>query len=60
MGALKSIEDKLDLAIDDAFYWPEVCDEIAKLLGGNNAQLIPSEPNLRGLWLACTKSLMTD
>ena len=57
MGTLEKLETSLDMAINDAQYWPDVCDEIAQLLGGNNALLIPSNPNFRGLWLACTKTL---
>lgn len=57
MGTLKNLESSLDMAIKDAQHWSDVCDEIAKLLGGNNALLIPSNPSFRGLWLASTKSL---
>lgn len=54
---LGALEACLNLAIEDAAYWKNVCEEIASLLGGNNAILIPSNPNFRGAWMAHTDNL---
>lgn len=55
MGTLKNLESSLDMAIKDAQHWSDVCDEIAKLLGGHSSGLLPLDPIFRGLWLPCTQ-----
>ena len=54
---LCNLKTAVDKAVHDANNWHNVCEEVAKIFGGNNALLIPSNPNFRGLWLACTPSL---
>ena len=47
----------LNGAIEDASKWTCVCDEIAKVFGGNGALLIPFEPEQRGTWLPVSPAL---
>ncbi|AKI01619.1 DNA-binding protein with HTH domain [Hoeflea sp. IMCC20628] len=53
----KRLDDALDLAIDDAQYWENVCNEVVDIFGATGAILIPTDPSFRGVWMSCSTRL---
>jgi DNA-binding CsgD family transcriptional regulator len=54
---LETLQNTLDLAVDDARHWDEVCDVVVQLFGATGALLPPSNPNFRGIWVSGTDNM---
>ncbi|MFD0915963.1 helix-turn-helix transcriptional regulator [Pseudahrensia aquimaris] len=58
MDGLKNLESILGQVVQDASYWPGVCEELCGLFGANGAALVPANPDYRGLWMAVSESMV--
>lgn len=54
---LADLETALDMATRDAQFWDRALDIVVDLFGASGALLPPSNPNVRGLWMAGTKPM---
>jgi len=56
---LDALRDKLELAIDDAGHWEDVCNEIVNIFDAEGVILAPATPTFRGVWMSCSSRLGT-
>ena len=54
---LEDLKRKLELVIDDASHWEDVCNEIEKIFGAQGVILAPATPSFRGVWMSCSTRL---
>lgn len=54
---LETLQNTLDLAVEDAHHWDEACDIVVQLFGATGALLPPSNPHFRGIWVSGTREM---
>ena len=57
--SLDELERKLELAVDNAAHWEDVCNEILNIFGATGVILAPATPTFRGVWMSCSTRLAT-